>query len=101
MNALVPKNADHVIGVLSGWDRLVFRGTLRLLCFAEGMAGYLSRVGVLLKDFGDHAQAMTDRLIQASLRRAEAAARPMHYLDSPSIRKDDYARADRPRGRDY
>lgn len=92
MNALVPKNADHVIGVLSGWDRLVFRGTLRLLSFAEGLAGYLSRVGVLLKDFGDHAQAMTDQLIKASLKRAEAAARPMHYLDSPSIRKDDYAR---------
>ena len=38
MNALVPKNADHVIGVLSGWGRLVFRGTLRLLSFAQGMA---------------------------------------------------------------
>lgn len=92
MNALVPKNADHVIGVLTGWDRLVFRGTLRMLAFAGGMAAYLSRIGVLLKDFGDHAQAMTDRLIQASLKRAEAAARPVTYLQSPSIRKDDYAR---------
>ena len=38
MNALVPKNAEHVIGVLSGWDRLVFRGTLRMLAYAGGMA---------------------------------------------------------------
>jgi hypothetical protein len=29
--------------VLSGWDRLVFRGTLRMLAFAGGMAAYLSR----------------------------------------------------------
>lgn len=92
MNALVPKNADHVIGVLSGWDRLVFRGTLRMLAYAGGMAAYLSRIGTLLKDFGDHAQAMTDQLIQASLKRAEAAGRPVHYLRSPSVRKDDYAR---------
>jgi hypothetical protein len=92
MNALVPKNADHVIGVLSGWDRLVFRGTLRMLAFAGGMAAYLSRIGMLLKDFGDHAQAMTDQLIQASLQRAEAAERPVQYLQSSRIRKDDYAR---------
>jgi hypothetical protein len=92
MNALVPKNAEHVIGVLSGWDRVVFRGTLRMLAFAGGMARYLSRIGVLLKHFGDHAQAMTDQLIQASVKRAEAAGRPVQYLPSPSLRKDAYAR---------
>jgi len=77
---------------LSGWDRVVLRGTLRMLAFAGGMAAYLSRVGVLLKNFGDHAQAMTDRLIQGSLRRAEAEGRPIRYLASSRIRKDDYAR---------
>ena len=92
MNALVPKNADHVIGVLSGWDRLVFRGTLRMLAYANGMAAYLSRIGTLLKDFGDHAKAMPQQLIEASLQRAEAAARPVKYLPSPKTRKDEYAR---------
>lgn len=92
MNALVPRNADRVIGVLSGWDRLVFRGTLRMLAYAGGMAAYLSRIGTLLKDFGDHAQAMTEQLIQASLQHAQAAGRPIEYLHSLSIRKDDYAR---------
>lgn len=92
MNALVPRNAKHVTGVLSGWDRLVFRGTLRMLAYAEGMAAYLSRIGTLLKDFGDHAQAMTKQLIEASLERTEAAARPVKYLPSSKTRKDDYAR---------
>jgi hypothetical protein len=67
MNALVSKNALHAIGKLSGWDRLVFRGTLRMLAFAEGMAAYLSRVGTLFKDLGEHAQAMAKQLIEASL----------------------------------
>lgn len=92
MNALVPRNTDHVIGILSGWDRLVFRGTLRMLAFAGGMARYLSRMGILLKNFGDHVQTMTDRLVQASLKRAEAAGRPVQYLASPSVRKDEVAR---------
>lgn len=92
MNALIPRNAEHVTGELTGWDRVVFRGTLRMLCFVEGMMGYLSRVGVLLKNFGDHAQAMTGRLIEASLAAAQDAGRPVEYLESPKTRKDEYAR---------
>ena len=92
MNALIPKNAEHVTGELSGWDRIVFRGYLRMLCYADGMMGYLSRVGVLLKDFGEHAQAMTGRLIEASTAAAQEADRPIEYLASPKIRKDEYAR---------
>ncbi len=40
MNALIPKDAEHVTGELSGWDRIVFRGYLRMPCFADGMMGY-------------------------------------------------------------
>ena len=92
MNALVPKHAEHVTGELSGWDRVVLRGTLRMLTFVEGMMGYLSRAGVLLKNFGDHAQAMTARLIDASLAAAQETGRPVEYLPSPKDRKDDVAR---------
>ena len=92
MNALISRNAEHVTGELSGWDRIVFRGYMRMLCYANGMAGYLNRVGVLLKDFGEHAQAMTGRLIEASTAAAREADRPIEYLASPKIRKDEYAR---------
>lgn len=92
MNALVPKHSEHVTGELSGWDRIVFRGTLRMLCFVDGMMGYLSRMGVLLKDFGEHGQAMTGRLIEASLAAGQKAGRPVEYLESPKTRKDEYAR---------
>ena len=92
MNALIPKHAEHVIGELSGWDRIVLRGSLRLLCFVDGMMGYLYHAGVLLKDFGEHAQAMTKCLIEASLKEARRKQRPIQYLDSPKIRKDEEAR---------
>ena len=92
MNALIPKHSEYVTGELSGWDRIVFRGYLRMLCFADGMMGYLSHVGVLLKDFGEHGKAMTERLIEASTAAAKEANRPIEYLPSPKIRKDEYAR---------
>ena len=92
MNQFIQKYEENITGTLSGWDRIVFRGTLRMLCFVDGMMGYLARVGVLLKDFGEHAQAMTGRLIAASLAAAEEAARPVKYLESAEIRKENVAR---------
>ena len=75
MSRFMQKYDERVTGTLSGWDRVVFRGSLRMLCFVNGMMGYLSRAGILLKDFGEHAQAMTGRLIAASLAAAEEAER--------------------------
>ena len=43
---------QDVIGKLSGFDRLMIRGTRRALANMAGMMTYLSYMGVLLKDFG-------------------------------------------------
>ncbi len=46
------RNYRHLIhGTLSGFDRLVFRGYLRGISFPDGMEGFLSASGVLLKHF--------------------------------------------------
>lgn len=41
MKSFIQKYEKDVMGSLSGFDRLVFRGTLRRLSFREGMASYL------------------------------------------------------------
>ena len=51
MNPLVAKHADAVIGTLSGFDRLVFTGTLRQLAYTAGLKLWLWAAKVLLKDF--------------------------------------------------
>ena len=66
MEQFLAKHADHVTGSLSGFDRLVFRGTLRMLAHRGGMMHYLQAVRVLLKDFAGHAEALTRRLKVAS-----------------------------------
>ena len=93
MDNFIQQYQPHIKGTLSGWDRIVFRGVIRTLAYAHGMATYLQRIGCLLKNFGEHAQAMTERLIVNSLLRAEQCNRPVEYIASPSLRKEDHVRA--------
>lgn len=93
MQHFITKHRNVVTGWLSGFDRLVIRGTLRQLCFVEGMLTYLSMAKVLLKDFGKHAEAMSQKLKQASLAVVIAAGRPIHYLHSPKLDKASIAKS--------
>jgi hypothetical protein len=92
MNAFLLRHADSVVGVLSGFDRLVFRANLRQLCHPHGMECLLSANRILLKDFADYARRCTDALVTASLAQAHALGREVRYLNSSAIRKEDVAR---------
>lgn len=81
-----------VLGVLHGFDRLVFRGHLRQLSYAHGMECYLSANRVLLKDFKAHALERTATVIDASLAEAKRLDRPVIYLNSSTLSKEDKAR---------
>lgn len=84
MDQFLSKHAAAVIGTLSGFDRLVFRGTLRQLAYRAGMMSYLWTVQVLLKDFARHAETLTRRLKEASEALADRTGRPIRYLSSSS-----------------
>src|SRR5260370_37216954 len=81
MNDFIAKYGQDLSGVLSGFDRLVFRGNLPLNHEA-GMKGYLWAHGLGLKDFGEHAEQLSLRTKEASLAVMEAEGRPVHYLNS-------------------
>ena len=92
MKTFLQKHAASVTGILSGFDRLVFRGSLREISYVEGMRRYLSQAGVLLKAFGAHAEAVTERIKAASGKVAEAAGREVRYLASAKTSKEGVAR---------
>ncbi len=92
MKSFIQTLAGVVFGVLSGFDRLMFRGHWRELAFAGGMNRYCNFNGVKLVDFGKHAQQLTERLIDASEAEAKRWDRPIEYLPSPKLRKEDHAR---------
>ena len=93
MDAFLQKHAGSVVSTLSGFDRLVFRGTLRMLAHHTGLMKYLWAMRVLLKDFGAHAEALTRRLRQGSETLARQTGRPIVYLPSSATSKELVARA--------
>jgi hypothetical protein len=92
MKGFTTKYAHCLAGVLSGFDRLVFRGTLRRLSYVDGLRGYLCERKVLLKEFGAHAQAVTERVKQACETVAHQAQVPLQYLASAETSKEEVAR---------
>ena len=92
MHRFTTKYADCLTGVLSGFDRLVFRGTLRRLAFVEGLRAYLWARQVRLKEFGAHAQAITEQVKEACLAAAHTAQVPVQYLASADTSKEELAR---------
>ncbi len=92
MKRFLKKFGACIKGVLSGFDRVVFRGSVRSLMYNEGRMAYLCHHHILLKDFGKHAQEVTEEVKNASLARAEEQGRPIPYVDDPKLRKDDLAR---------
>ena len=92
MNSFVQQHASSVTGTLSGWDRIRFRGTLRLLAGSTGMGKFLSMVGCRLKDFKHYALGVSRQVREASLAVAESAQRPVQHLKGPSINKEQEAR---------
>jgi hypothetical protein len=91
MNAFLRAFGGVVLGVLHGFDRLVFRGNLRQLFTVRGMECHLSANHVLHKDFEDYVQQQTARLIDASLDTACRQNRPIIYLRSTNISKEEEA----------
>src|SRR5437764_2252334 len=55
------KHTDKIQGVLSCFDRVIFRGYLPL-SYPKGMSGFLYQQKVLLKNFKDYAPAIAERI---------------------------------------
>src|SRR5882724_11669878 len=101
MQKFINKYSDQIRGVLSGFDRLVFRGSLRRLNYgvrdpqspalvARGMEEYLWQNHILFKDYQEHVKRVSERLKKESLQPFEK--RQVVFLPSPSVDKEELAR---------
>jgi len=91
-NLFVTQHQADVIGVLSGFDRLRFKGSLPQFYYPQTMEAYLQVKKILFKDFKQFASDLTQRIKAAALRMAEVARRPFEYLPSCWTRKEALAR---------
>ena len=77
---------------MSGWDRIRFRGTVRWLASTRGLATYLGKRGMMLKDFGNRANEITKKVRLGCALQAKLSGMPMMYLRTPRIDKEGLAR---------
>ncbi len=92
MNEFISRYSDQISGVITGFDRLVFRGNLSLI-HDSGMKGYLWANGIAWKDYAQHVSDVSQRVKRASLAPMEAAGCPVRYLNNGKESKEEIARA--------
>ena len=103
MQQFIEKYREQIQGVLTGFDRLVFRGSLRRLNYgrydvglkamvAQGMEAYLWQNQILFKDYQDHVKRISERLKKAALEPFEQQNLRPIFLRDPSEDKGKVAR---------
>jgi len=92
VNEFIQRYGSVVIGVLSGFDRLLFRGTLRSISYVDALDKFLRAHHILYKDFAAFAQSCTDQIERHARAVAKRARRPYQYVAKPSLSKEDLAR---------
>ena len=92
MKQFITKHERDIVGVLSGWDRVRFRGTIRMLAYVNGLMGWLCERNVLLKHFKSFSMQLTATLKESVATIAETSGHSVQYLASSTLSKEDLVR---------
>ena len=105
MQQFIEKYGKQVQGVVSGFDRLVFRGSLRGLNYghwewdkerrlfiAQGMEAYCCQNQILFKQYQDRVKRISEQLKEQSLRPFREQKLPILFLRDPQVDKEEEAR---------
>ena len=85
MNSFINRFGASIRGVISGFDRLVFRGYFQPLLYAGGLLSFLSSRSVLLKDFLPWTIPITDQIRKDFTSQTERIGQKVEYVRSPSL----------------
>lgn len=103
MQKFIEKFRDEIQGVLSGFDRLIFRGSLprlnqgywdqrRRVFVARGMEEYCWQNQILFKDYFDHVKQVSEELKNRTKQSFHEQKLPWIYLRDPKADKEQVAR---------
>lgn len=89
MELLTKRYEDKISGVLSCYDRLVLKGTLPTICYAQGMTGYLIRNNILVFDYTKFADPLREKIRINAEQLAIANNLTIEFIRSSKARKED------------
>lgn len=82
MDIFLKKHQESILGVVEGFDRIIFKGYLSSMFPDGAFARYLSKRGVLLKNAAKFFERETETVVQHAKTIAAEAGRPYRYLAS-------------------
>ena len=97
METFLSIHQDIITGTLTTFDRIIFRGHLQDFYPKDGLAHFLNRQNILLKDFGAYVEKTSGELKTYLQHLAEEAQRPYFYLEKNLTAKDDQSKEERAR----
>jgi hypothetical protein len=92
MERFLKRHEGRLRGIISGFDRILFRGSLRSICYSAGIQAWLASQGILMKDFRSYAMELSERIKEHAQRFAQTQGRPYQHIFSPKDSKEDIAR---------
>lgn len=92
MELLTQRHADKITGVLSCYDRLVLKGTLPTICYAQGMTGYLNGNNILIFDYAKFADPFREKIRLNAEHLAVKSNITIEHIRSHKARKEDIVR---------
>lgn len=81
MTSLLERYGNKMVGILSCFDRIVITGTIPSWCYSEGMASYLTGLGIRIFDFAKQfAEPLRDEIRANAERVAKEAGLPIEFI---------------------
>jgi hypothetical protein len=100
MDTLLHKFGALIKGSIKGFDRIVFKGSLRPIAYAVGMQMFLKAQGVLNKNYKEWVTTQSTAIIEAANEYSQkACGKGIEYIPSCNIRKEELAHAQQQKSR--
>lgn len=95
MDTLLHRFGALIKGSIKGFDRIVFKGSLRSIAYAVGMQSFLMAQGVLNKNYKEWVTTQSTAIIEAANEYSQkACGKGIIYIPSCNIRKEELAHAE-------
>ena len=88
---IINKYPEKIKGVLSTFDRMIFRAHLSCFYRKPTLNYFLYKQQILKKDFPAYAQTLSQQIKDHAKKLAENYGRPFKYLESPQVSKEKLA----------
>jgi hypothetical protein len=88
MERFLQRHPSRVLGSISGVDRVLFRGVLRSICYAQGLDWFMGSQRVGFKDFQGFVEKFSAGIKQRAEQIAQRAGRPLQFVPSGKASKE-------------